>query len=361
MRRASFLRNWSAPAFASCNRDGKFCLVPRTSKNLTYENISSILNHTTNVDFYIFGRSNEGLKPSSRSKFKICSTFSRNLNRLNKFQLDIERKNKGIKVSYQIARLPSIALKPSANSGQVADMDVSQKGQKRMVRLGQKWNNEKSIFTSSLTLITGAITTEEKSVSHARRLSLVTRRILWAFPTSKREKEQQQTGRNATISKERKIRSKQLKLYPNRLSSLRKRKTKTNHRTGNEHPTEKKVIPVSPPLIEIIRCNTRCTVKAASSTLRPNALPSTSRSRCRCRHRNSAASHGSHRGLITWEVALKNKEVDLDIVKFVAWLIIVTIIIIIIIIIILLLLWSLILLYFNIFCCVSLVFCKQVP
>ena len=86
--------------------------------------------------------------------------------------------------------------------------------------------------------------------------------------------------------------------------------------TGNEHPTEKKVIPVSPALIEIIRCNTRCTAKAASSTLRPNALPSTSRSRCRCRHRNSAASLGSHRGLITWAVALKNKEVDLVIGQF---------------------------------------------
>ena len=116
--------------------------MPRTSKNLTYENISSILNHTTNVDFYIFGRSNEGLKPSSRSKFKICSTFSRNLNRLNKFQLDIERKNKGIKVSYQIARLPSIALKPSANCGRVPDMDVNHKERKKKVTLRQKMKEE---------------------------------------------------------------------------------------------------------------------------------------------------------------------------------------------------------------------------
>ena len=100
------------------------------------------------------------------------------------------------------------------------------------------------------------------------------------------------------------------------------------YKTTNEHPTEKKVIPVSPPLSEIIRCNTRCTVKAASSTLRPKALPSTSRSRCRCRHRNSAAARGSHCGLITWAVALKNKEGDLVKVNFVAWLLIIIIIII---------------------------------
>ena len=41
------------------------------------------------------------------------------------------RTKKKIKVSYQIACLPSEALKPSANSGQVADMDVSHKEQNK--------------------------------------------------------------------------------------------------------------------------------------------------------------------------------------------------------------------------------------
>lgn len=63
------------------------------------------------------------------------------------------------------------------------------------------------------------------------------------------------------------------------------------------------ILPVCPPLSDIIWCKTRCTVKAASSTLRPKALPRTSRSRCMCFHKHSATCSGSHGGVISWEVA----------------------------------------------------------
>ena len=63
------------------------------------------------------------------------------------------------------------------------------------------------------------------------------------------------------------------------------------------------ILPVCPPLSDIIWCKTRCTVKAASSTLRPKALPRTLRSRCMCFHRNSATCSGSHGGVISWEAA----------------------------------------------------------
>lgn len=67
------------------------------------------------------------------------------------------------------------------------------------------------------------------------------------------------------------------------------------------------VLPECPPLSEIICCSTRCTVEAASSTLRSKAFLRTSRSRSKCCHKYSATFSGSHGGVISWAVAFEGK------------------------------------------------------
>ena len=70
---------------------------------------------------------------------------------------------------------------------------------------------------------------------------------------------------------------------------------------------ENKLVPVCPPFNEIICCSTRWTVSAASSTLRPSALPRTSRSRCKCFHKNCATNCDWHGGVISCAVAFEER------------------------------------------------------
>ena len=70
---------------------------------------------------------------------------------------------------------------------------------------------------------------------------------------------------------------------------------------------ENKFVPVCPPFNEIIRCSTRWTVSAASSTLRPSALLRTSRSRCKCSHKYCATDCDWHGGLISCAVAFEER------------------------------------------------------
>ena len=78
------LRNRNIPALSSCNRDRKFYLVPRTSKNFTCETLLPFL-IIQPIATSIFGRSNEGrtLETSSslslRSKRHLRYLFARNV------------------------------------------------------------------------------------------------------------------------------------------------------------------------------------------------------------------------------------------------------------------------------------------
>ena len=68
-----------------------------------------------------------------------------------------------------------------------------------------------------------------------------------------------------------------------------------------------KLVPVFPPFSEIIRCNARWTVRAASSTLHLSALLRTSRSLCKCCHKNCPTDCDEHEGVISCAVAFEEK------------------------------------------------------
>ena len=68
-----------------------------------------------------------------------------------------------------------------------------------------------------------------------------------------------------------------------------------------------KHVPVFPPFSEIIRCNARWTVRAASSTLHLSALLRTSRSLCKCCHKNCPTDCDEHEGVISCAVAFEEK------------------------------------------------------